>query len=67
MDRLAVVLLSDMRNPIKVEMAMRFAMVANSDGGLASVRFFFFGPGGVTIIKDIEGGGWGGTQQGNSF
>ena len=45
MDRLAVVLLSDMRNPIKVEMAMRFAMVANSDGGLASVRFFFFGPG----------------------
>lgn len=45
MAKLAIVLLSDMNDPVKVEMAMRFALVAKSQNRLEDLRFFFFGPG----------------------
>jgi len=45
MARLAIVLLSDMNDPVKVEMAMRFALVARREERLEDIRFFFFGPG----------------------
>jgi hypothetical protein len=44
MDKLAVVLLSDMKDPTKVETSMRFTLLAKTDGSLAAVRFFFLGP-----------------------
>lgn len=45
MGRLAIVLLSDMHDPVKVEMALRFARVAHAENRLADLRFYFFGPG----------------------
>ncbi|MDD3760710.1 MAG: DsrE family protein [Acidithiobacillus sp.] len=45
MSKLAVVLLSDMNEPVKVEMAMRFALVAQQERLLDDLRFYFFGPG----------------------
>lgn len=45
MAKLAVVLLSDMQEPVKVEMAMRFALAAKQQQVLEDIRFFFFGPG----------------------
>lgn len=45
MAKLAVVLLSDMTDPVKVEMALRFTMVAHKQHRLEDIRFFFFGPG----------------------
>lgn len=45
MSKLAIILLSDMKEPVKVEMAMRFAMVAQGEGILEDLRFYFFGPG----------------------
>ena len=44
MAKLAIVLLSDMKDPVKVEMAMRFALVAKKQERLEDIRFFF-GPG----------------------
>lgn len=45
MAKLAIVLLSDMTDPVKVEMALRFAIVAHNQQRLEDIRFFFFGPG----------------------
>lgn len=45
MAKLAIVLLSDMKDPVKVEMALRFATVAAKQNRLEDIRFFFFGPG----------------------
>lgn len=39
MGRLAIVLLSDMHDPVKVEMALRFARVAHAENRLADLRF----------------------------
>ncbi len=41
----AIVLLSDMKDPIKVEMALRFVLTACQQNRLEDIRFFFFGPG----------------------
>lgn len=53
MSKLAIVLLSDMKDPVKVEMALRFALAAKKDGTLADLRFFFFGPG-VQVPKQLQ-------------
>ncbi|OBS10522.1 DsrE family protein [Acidihalobacter prosperus] len=45
MAKLAIVLLSDMKDPVKVEMALRFTSVALKQNRLEDIRFFFFGPG----------------------
>ncbi len=45
MAKLAIVLLSDMNEPVKVEMALRFSLVALKQNRLEDIRFFFFGPG----------------------
>lgn len=45
MAKLAIVLLSDMQDPVKVEMALRFSQVAKQQNRLEDIRFFFFGPG----------------------
>jgi hypothetical protein len=45
MAKLAIVLLSDMQDPVKVEMALRFSQVAKKQNRLEDIRFFFFGPG----------------------
>lgn len=45
MGKLAVVLLSDMKDPLKVEMALQFTLVALRERRLEDIRFFFFGPG----------------------
>ncbi|AOU97671.1 hypothetical protein BI364_06615 [Acidihalobacter yilgarnensis] len=45
MAKLAIVLLSDMKDPVKVEMALRFTAVALKQNRLEDIRFFFFGPG----------------------
>ncbi|MEJ2060624.1 MAG: DsrE family protein [Gammaproteobacteria bacterium] len=45
MAKLAIVLLSDMKDRVKVEMALRFAQVAKQQNRLEDIRFFFFGPG----------------------
>ncbi|HKJ70862.1 MAG TPA: hypothetical protein VKA55_03845 [Gammaproteobacteria bacterium] len=45
MSKLAVVLLSDMEDPVKVEMALRFTVVAHRERRLEDLRFYFFGPG----------------------
>jgi hypothetical protein len=54
MGKLAIVLLSDMNDPVKVEMAMRFALVAKEQDQLEDIRFFFFGPG-VQVPEQIAG------------
>jgi hypothetical protein len=54
MSKLAVVLLSDMKDPVKVEMAMRFALVAKAQNQLEDIRFFFFGPG-VQVPSQLDG------------
>ncbi len=53
MAKLAIVLLSDMKDPVKVEMSMRFALVAKQQNRLKDIRFFFFGPG-VRVPGQIE-------------
>ncbi|WP_455379889.1 DsrE family protein [Acidihalobacter prosperus] len=56
MAKLAIVLLSDMKDPVKVEMGLRFATVALKENRLEDIRFFFFGPG-VRVpgqLKDDE-------------
>ncbi len=45
MGKLAIVLLSDMKEPLKVEMALEFALLAKRENRLDDIRFFFFGPG----------------------
>ena len=45
MAKLAIVLLSDMKDPVKVEMALRFTITACKQNRLEDIRFFFFGPG----------------------
>lgn len=45
MAKLAIVLLSDIQDPVKVEMALRFSHVAQQQNRLEDIRFFFFGPG----------------------
>lgn len=45
MGKLAIVLLSDMKDPLKVEMALRFALAAHGEQRLEDLRFYFFGPG----------------------
>lgn len=54
MSKLAIVLLSDMKDPVKVEMAMRFALVAKKQNRLEDIRFFFFGPG-VQVPAQLAG------------
>lgn len=54
MAKLAVVLLSDMNEPVKVEMAMRYTLVAKSQNKLEDIRFFFFGPG-VKVPGQVRG------------
>ena len=53
MGKLAVVLLSDMTEPVKVEMALRFALTAHREQRLADLRFYFFGPG-VRVPAQLE-------------
>ncbi|MBU2754664.1 hypothetical protein HFU84_07940 [Acidithiobacillus sp. CV18-2] len=45
MSKLAVVLLSDLSDPVKVEMAILFTLVAKREQILDDVRFYLFGPG----------------------
>lgn len=54
MGKLAVVLLSDMRDRVKVEMALQFTLVALQERRLEDIRFFFFGPG-VQVPEQAEG------------
>jgi len=54
MSKLAIVLLSDMKDPVKVEMAMRYALVAKQENILDDIRFYFFGPG-VRVPGQIMG------------
>lgn len=54
MAKLAIVLLSDMKDPVKVEMALRFALVAHAKERLDDIRFFFFGPG-VQVPAQLRG------------
>lgn len=54
MGKLAVVLLSDLKEPLKVEMAIQFALVAQSERRLEDLRFFFFGPG-VQVPEQADG------------
>lgn len=54
MAKLAVVLLSDMNEPVKVEMAMRYTLLAKGQNKLEDIRFFFFGPG-VRVPGQVRG------------